>query len=83
MFCFGCQKCSVPRGSPDVPGKQLPPDNGTAIRREQSPQGALGVTSLAVVLIASSEDGYCPSSFVIVPYFAVLVTLSGCILDNK
>ena len=65
MFYFGCQECSVPRDSPadgfpcGCAGKRAPSDSGTAISHKQQKQrlrDALGVTSLAVVLIA--EDGY-------------------------
>lgn len=38
--------------------------------------------ALQSFLIASS-DVYCPFSFVTAPYFAALVSLSGCILANK
>lgn len=46
-------------------------------QKQQRLQGALGVPSLAAVLIASSGDGDCPFSFVSVAYSAALVSLSG------
>lgn len=58
------------------------PSNSVCVAAEAEAAGvtAWGVTSPAALLIASSEDGYCLSSFAGVPYFAALVSLNGCIL---
>lgn len=59
----------------DVLGEELPLTAGQG----SEAAGCFGVSGLAVFLIASSEDGYCPFSSVSVPYCAALVSLSACI----
>lgn len=58
----------------DALGKELPLTAGQG----SEAAGCFGVSSPAVVWIASSEDGYCPSSSVSAPYCAALVSLSAC-----
>lgn len=59
----------------DVLGKELPLTAGQG----SEAAGGFGVSSLAVFLIANSEDGYCPFSSVSAPSCAALVSLSACI----
>lgn len=80
MFCFACQKCSVPRDSPadgfpcGCAGERAPSDSSAGIEAA----GCFGVGSLAVFFIASSEESYCPFGSVSVPDGAALVSLSAC-----